>query len=59
MMPENTGEKMTIEENVAALIFDYDWHDGISRPSEEDCMELGRQIVTYLGFTPREDDNEN
>jgi len=57
MMPENTGERMTIEENVAALIFDYEWEEG-DRPHEEDCMELGRKIVAYLGFTPREDNNE-
>ena len=50
-------EKMTIEENVAALIFDYEWGEG-DRPPETDCMELGRTIVAYLGFTPREDDNE-
>ena len=56
MMPENTGERMTIEENVAALIFDYEWEEG-DRPHEEDCMELGRKNVAYLGVTPREDNN--
>ena len=42
------GNAMTAAEGIASLIFEYKgWGDG-ERPHEEDCMELGRQIMQYL-----------
>ena len=49
----NEQERMTLEENIAAIIFDYDWDDG-DPPHEEDCMELGRKIVARI---EKEDDD--
>ena len=46
--------RMTLEENIAAIIYDYEWDDG-DRPHEEDCMKLGREIMAHI---KKEDDNE-
>ena len=40
-------ERITMEENIASIIFDYEWADG-DRPPEEDCTKLGREILAHI-----------
>jgi hypothetical protein len=46
------------KENVAAVIFDYEYSEGYQRLHEEDCHGIAEIILKILGFRIEEDFND-